>query len=173
MDAKVQQATEQALIAQEAARSASEATNTYTKAEIDSLLTNLSALSNLNAEFVDGELRFYDTSKEPGDVGYLVDTVTNIDTLENLHVSYNRDTSTGIGTLSFYDGDPNEVTAFQTITMDLNPTDNWWADKITGLDTRYYKVSPSGTDPDIGDAIDAKIATYDTGIQAQIAAIET
>lgn len=57
--------------------------------------------------------------------------------------------------------------------MDLNPTDNWWADKITGLDTRYYKVSPDGSDPKIDDAIDAKISAYDTGIQEQLSAIET
>lgn len=173
INAKVQLATDAATAARQAANDAAAVTNAYTKAEVDELLANLSALSNLNAEFIDGELRFYDLSKDPSDSGYVIDTVTNIDTLENLHVTFDRNASTGIGTLSFYDGDPSDVSAFQSVTIDLNPTDNWWADKISGLDTRYYKVSPSGNDPKIDDAIDAKISTYDTGIQQQIAAIET
>lgn len=105
ISAKVQIATDMATAARQAADDAAAVANAYTKAEIDAMLANFSALKNLDAEYVDGELRFYDTSKDPSEDGYIIDTVTNIDTVENLRVSFDRDASTGLGTISFYDGD--------------------------------------------------------------------
>jgi len=74
----------QAESAAQAAAQSADSIDTYSKNEIDGMFSELNSLSNLGAEFSDNVLTLYDKSKNPGDTGYVLSTVDNIDTLSNL-----------------------------------------------------------------------------------------
>jgi len=63
------------------------------------MFSEFNSLSNLGAEFSNNVLTLYDKSKAPGDSGYVLSTVDNIDTLSNLSITYTTDSQTGVSTL--------------------------------------------------------------------------
>lgn len=132
----------QAESAAQAAAQSAESIDTYTRSDIDQMFSEFNSLSNLGAEFSNNVLTLYDKSKTPGDSGYVLSTVDNIDTLSNLSITYTTDSQTGVSTLSFYDNE----TLIDSIDIELVPSAAWQADFATS----------------INQTTDSKISTFDT-----------
>lgn len=135
MNTKVADAQAAANTALEAAAAAEEAANSidvYSKSDIDEMFANTKSLSNLGAEFADNVLTLYDKSKERNDPDFVIATVNNIDTLNKLDVVFNRDTSTGESTLSFYDGE----NLIKTVQLDFTPNVTWQTQFATAVGTQ-------------------------------------
>lgn len=135
MNTKVADAQAAANTALEAAAAAEEAANSidvYSKSDIDEMFANTKSLSNLGAEFADNVLTLYDKSKERNDPDFVIATVNNIDTLNKLDVVFNRDTSTGESTLSFYDGEY----LIKTVQLDFTPNVTWQTQFATAVGTQ-------------------------------------
>ena len=133
----------QAESAAQAAAQSADSIDTYSKNEIDGMFSELNSLSNLGAEFSDNVLTLYDKSKNPGDTGYVLSTVDNIDTLSNLQIQYTTDSETGVATLSFYDN----KTLIDSVNLDFVPSAAWQTDFATSINsTTDSKISAYDTD---------------------------
>lgn len=124
------------------AASIAESIDAYSKSEIDDMLAGMNSLSNLGAVYENNVLTLYDSSKEPSEAGYTLATVSNIDTLSNLSVILTTNVSTGVSTLSFYDGQ----TLLQDVTLDITPSNTWQSDFASSINS----------------TTDSKIAIYNT-----------
>ena len=130
--ADAQAAANTALEAAAAAEEAASSIDVYSKNDIDDMFANMKSLSNLGAEFSDNILTLFDKSKERDDPDYVISTVDNIDTLSKLDVVFNRDTSTGESSLSFYDGEQ----PIKTVQLDFTPDVTWQTQFATAVGTQ-------------------------------------